>query len=490
MTVGRFASLFAPRFPRESLPPRRLRVPLLFLVLPIALAGCALAVPDPTPPAPAAVAWEAPLPHEGSAARLAEWWQRFDDPALAQLIDLAQRNNPGVGASLARIAQARATARAAGATGLPSLDANGQVVRSFSPEPPSVAATIAGVSLDALWELDLFGASRRTRDAALARLDARTAQWHDVRVSLAAEVAATYANLRLCEALQQVYQEDLASQRVVLDLTRRKVRSGFSSPADAALIDAGAAEAGNRVRAQRGQCDLLVKSLVTLTAQPESTLRGQLAARRGQLPQPAALAVAQVPARALSQRPDLAALERELVAASEEVGVAEADRYPRIRLSGSIGYAAFRALGETGSSATWSFGPALSLPVFDAGRRAAAVEGSHARFDELAADYRQRATLAVQEVEEALVRLDSATDRLLDAQRAADSFQVYLKAARTRFETGAGSAFEQEDARRSSLTAAAALLQVRNERVAAWISLHKALGGGWEPMVAAKSKAQ
>ena len=255
--------------------------------------------------------------------------------------------------------------------------------------------------------------------AAVARLDARTAEWHDARVTLAAEVASTYANLRLCEALLQVYREDLASQRMVLDLTRRKVRSGFSAPADAALIDAAAAEAGNRVRAQEAQCDLLVKSLVTLTALPEPALRKQLSAATGRLPQPAVLAVQEVPAVALAQRPDLAALERELVAAANEVGIAEADRYPRIRLTGSIGYAAFRAVGITGTGATWSFGPTLSLPLFDAGRRAAVVEQSTARFDELVASYRQRATAAVQEVEEALVRLDSANDRVKDAERAA-----------------------------------------------------------------------
>jgi NodT family efflux transporter outer membrane factor (OMF) lipoprotein len=288
------------------------------------LAGCAVTVPDPTPPAPAATEWQAALPHEGSPASLARWWQRFDDPTLAQLIDLAQRDNPGLAASLARIDQARATARVAGATRLPSLDANGTVTRQFSPQPPSVTYSLAGVSLDALWELDMFGANRRTREAALERLDARTAEWHDARVTLAAQLATTYADLRLCEALVQVYQQDVTSQRLVLDLTRRKVRGGFSSPADAALISAGAAEASNRVRAQRGQCDLLVKSLVTLTAQPEPFLRQQLSGGSGRLPQPELLRVTQVPAAALAQRPDLAALERELVAASHEVGVAEA----------------------------------------------------------------------------------------------------------------------------------------------------------------------
>lgn len=452
----------------------------LALLLPLIMAGCAVAVPDPTPPAPAASAWQAPLPHDGDPIQLAQWWQRFEDPVLVQLVAAAQRDNPGIAASLARVRQARATAVVAGASRLPTVDANGQLIRRSSLEPPAVVATIAGVSLDAAWELDLFGANRYGREAALARLDARAAEWHDARVTLAAEVAAGYANLRLCEAELQVLREDLDSQRVVLDLTRRKVRSGFSPPADAALIDAATADAANRLRAKQAQCDLLVKSLVTLTAQPEPVLRGQLAAGRARLPQPAVLAVQEVPAAVLAQRPDLAALEREMMAAAKEVGVAQADRFPRIGLTGSIGYAAFRALGITGTGATWSFGPTLSLPLFDAGRRVAVVEQSSARLDELAANYRQRATAAVQEVEEALVRLASANDRLKDAERAAQSFQVYLKAARTRFEIGAGSAFELEEARRSSLNAVASLLQVRSERVAACISLYKALGGGWD----------
>ena len=450
------------------------------LLLPLVVAGCAVAVPNSTPPALPATEWQAPLPHGGDPAQLAQWWQRFEDPVLVQLVGAAQRDNPGIAASLARVRQARATAVVAGASRLPVVDANGQLLRRSSLEPPAVVATIVGISLDSAWELDLFGANRLGREAAVARLDARAAEWHDARVTLAAEVAGSYANLRLCEALLQVYREDLDSQRVVLDLTRRKVRSGFSAPADAALIDAATADAANRLRAQQAQCDLLVKSLVTLTAQPEPALRGQLAGGRARLPQPAVLAVHEVPAAVLAQRPDLAALERELVAAAKEVGVAQADRFPRIRLTGSIGYAAFRALGVTGTGATWSFGPALSLPLFDGGRRAAVVEQSSARLEELAAGYRQRATAAVQEVEEALGRLASADDRLKDAERAAQSFQVYLKAARTRFETGAGSAFELEDARRSSLNAAAALLQVRAERIAASISLYKAVGGGWE----------
>ncbi|MGE0797205.1 MAG: efflux transporter outer membrane subunit [Lautropia sp.] len=449
------------------------------LALALLAAGCAITTPDPRPPAPPATAWQAALPHGGEVTQLAQWWQRFDDPILLQLIEAGQRDNPGLAAAVARIDQARATARVAGAGRLPSVDLNSQITRTSSPLPPSITSTVAAASLDAGWELDLFGANRRTREAAVARVAARTADWHAARVSLAAETATAYANLRLCESLLTVYRQDLDSQRRTLSLTERKVRAGFTAPADAALITAGGAEAANRVRGQRGECDLLIKSLVTLTAMPEPALRQTLAPRAGRLPQPPALAVAAVPAETLAQRPDLAALERELVAASGEVGIAEADRYPQLRLSGSIGYAAFRALGTTGKATTWSFGPALSLPLFDGDRRAGVVDQAQARFDELVANYRERVHAAVREVEVALVRVESAGDRLGDAERGADRVQTSLKAAQSRYDTGAGSVFELEDARRQALNAAAALLQVRAERVAAWLSLYKALGGGW-----------
>ena len=188
-----------------------------------------------------------------------------------------------------------------------------------------------------------------------------------------------------------------------------------------------------------------------------------------------------VPAQVLSQRPDLAAAEAELAAAAFDVGAADAERYPRLSLGGSIGITTFRAGGLSGDGPSWSFGPLFTLPLFDGGRRLAAVDAARARFDEARAGYEQRARLAVREVEEALVRLDAASRREADAVRAAQGFRDFFAAAQARWEIGTGSLIDQEDARRIALAAQAALVAVQRERVAAWVSLYRAIGGGWEP---------
>ena len=186
-----------------------------------------------------------------------------------------------------------------------------------------------------------------------------------------------------------------------------------------------------------------------------------------------------MPAEVLGQRPDLAALQKEIEATSFEVGVARAERYPQLRLTGAVGYSRASAFGTTFKGPQWSIGPGLVAPLFDGGRSAALVEQADARYAEALATWQQRARLAVREVESALIRIDGAEARLDDADRAVAAYQRYLRAAESRYETGVGSLFEQEDARRSALQAAANALQLRAERFAGWLSLYKAVGGGW-----------
>ena len=453
-------------------------------LLPVGLAallmGC-VATPSATPPADVMPAqWGGTLPHGGQGSRLADWWTQFDDPLLPQLIDTAQRQNPTLAQATARIRQARATAQVSGAARWPSLDARAGVARSSTELPPTPGVQTTGsVSLDAAWEIDLFGVVRHSVTAAEARAAGSEAQWHNARVSLAAEVANAYVGLRTCEAVLAVYEQDAASLANTADLTQQKVKAGFDAPANAALANASAAEAANRVVAQRADCDVAVKQLVQLTALPEAGLREQLTARRAVLPKPEQLTVASVPAELLSQRPDLAASERDLAAAAADVGVAKADRFPRLSLAGSIGRAGVRAAGQTFDGNTWSIGPSLLAPLFDAGRRRAAVDAAEARYDEAVAVYRERALAAVREVEESLVRLDAAEKREADAQRAAQGYAEFLAAAETQWRVGTGSLLDLEQARRSSLGASAGLLQVQRERVAAWLALYKAMGGGW-----------
>lgn len=480
---GKTQRVVPPRM-TESMPqlfPAFLRgsIPLSALVL--LLGACS----TPPPAAPTLdlqpAQWMAPLPHEGSTAELATWWAQFDDPLLPQLIDIAEQANPTLALATARIAEARASVGLARSQLWPAVDANLRSTRSNSEIPPVTGTqTTSSASLDAAWEIDLFGAARSNLAAAQARADAAQTQWHDARVSLAAEVAQGYVGLRACEAVAAVFQQDADSLRDTAGLVLHKVEAGFDAPANLALARASAAEAANRVVAQRADCDVAVKQLVALTAQPEADLRQRLAERQGRLPRPAGFAIEAVPARLLSQRPDVAGAERNVAAASADVGTAQADRYPRLALTGSIGFAALRFGGQTLDGQAWSIGPALGLPLFDAGRRRSAVEAAEARYDQAVAAYRARVLVAVQEVEESLVRLDAAGRREADAALAASGYAEYFAAAQTQWEVGTGSLLDLELARRSALAASASLVQVQRERVAAWVALYKAVGGGWQ----------
>ena len=182
-----------------------------------------------------------------------------------------------------------------------------------------------------------------------------------------------------------------------------------------------------------------------------------------------------LPAKWLEQRPDLAALERQVLAASGDVGAAQGDRYPRVSLSGTVSRVSANLSGGTVSGTTWSVGPAVSLPLFDAGRRAAVVDSAQARYTEARARYEQRARVAVREVEEALVRLDGAARRENDARTAAAGYREFMESAQARWDAGAGSLLDLEEARRNALLSAAVLVGVQRERVR---GVDRALQGG------------
>ena len=459
------------------------------LLAALLLAGCATPQLASTARETAPPQWQATLPHGGDAQALADWWKRFDDPLPGELVAAAQAGNPGLAQALARLAEARAGLRSAGAARWPTVDAVAQATRGAIADSAFTAATQGSAGIDASWEIDLFGATRAQVAAAQARSDQAAAGWHDARVSLAADVAAAYVALRACEAQLQVADQDAASQRQTAQLTREKVRVGFEAPANGALADGAAADAANRAIAQRADCDVALQALVVLTGLPAADLRARLAPRTATLPQPAAFAVGVLPAQLLAQRPDVAAAERALVAAAADVGVAEAARYPRLTFNGNLAAATLRSGGATLDGTAWGFGPTLVLPLFDAGARAGREDAARARYDAARAALDERVRRAVADVEDALVRLDAATRREAEAQRAAQGFRDYFAAAEQRWRIGAGSLIDREEARRTALAANNALVNVQRERVAAWVSLYRALGGGWSASQAAPDTA-
>ncbi|HET8882602.1 MAG TPA: efflux transporter outer membrane subunit [Solimonas sp.] len=435
--------------------------------------------------------WHARLPHGGELASLAQWWRQFDDPLLTELVESAEARHPSIEAAVAAVREARAGVIASRGGLLPALNANGSLTRSSGAGDTSGTESppfsLVNGALDASWELDLFGGARRDLEASRARLQAAQADWDDARVSLAAEVADAYVERRYCERLLALYRDTLRSRRETERLTALKLDAGFAAPADAAQARAGRYDSENQLIAQQGVCQQDLNRLAQLSGIAATPLETRLAATpQAAIPVPRDPAVPSVPAAILSQRPDLMSAERSLAAASANVGVAVASRLPSLTLTGSIGIN--HLVHGDNDVRSWSWAPSLSLPVFDGGAGRARVETAHAQYDRALAQYRGKVLTAVQEVEDALTRVDTSVRRA-DAARAAErNYTVLLDSQENRYELGETSLLDLEDSRRLALASRETLAAVELEISASWIALYKAAGGGWnEPAPAALS---
>jgi NodT family efflux transporter outer membrane factor (OMF) lipoprotein len=442
------------------------------------------------PEVPAAKRWEAaqpdvPNPHGGNPAELKRWWDRFDDPVLSRFLVAAQRQSASVAEARSRIEQARAGMVDAIAAGLPTLDtttdANWAEI-TFGQPPFPWNRYQFGVQSN--WEVDLFGGVARQREAAQRQLDARHASWHEARVAVAVEVANAYLAYRQCEVLMRIAEADAASRAETARLTDMAGRAGFRAPADVALADASAADGEEIVLRQKGQCDRSVKGLVALTALSEAEVRHRLTGnpeRVATLPKPPPFRLGGLPAKVLMQRPDVAAAEREVAEASAGIGVAEAKRYPKLSLSGNITPQLQSVNGaDLFLAHTWAVGPTVTLPIFDAGKRAADVEAARVRYEAAASKFRETARIAAKEVEEALVRLKNAEQRSPKAAAAADGYRANFRAMRQLYQAGFGSLIDAEASRRQALLAERSVAELQQEWASAWIALYRAAGGSWE----------
>ncbi len=223
------------------------------------------------------------------------------------------------------------------------------------------------------------------------------------------------------------------------------------------------------------------KTLVALTGEPEPALRNQITTAPVPGFDEARFTIATLPVQVVSQRPDVYNAEREVAAASAEVGSAQAQRWPRLSLTGTVGTAWSRAAGTTTDLSTWSFGPlALSLPLLDGGRRTAQVDAARAHYDEAVAVYQGRVRQAVSEVEQALVRLQSTAERADSARAAVQGYRTSFDATEARWRGGLASLVELENARRTLLAAQTTLVALQHERQSAWVALYRAAGGGFD----------
>ena len=412
-----------------------LSYPFLGAILTTALlAGCASVGPDYRAPTQAELIqggahrshWQPRLPHE-AAGSLEQWWASLGDPVMVELILAAQAHHPDLEKAAAAILSARAGQAQSLSKGLPGVDLAASGKRSESLNTSTPSSTSSAGLFDAGWEIDLFGSVRRTQESASARLESAQASFAHARVSLAAEVASEVVKFRACTALSATQARHLDSLKQTAQVTRIAVDAGLMAHTDLSLANAGVSSAAASLTSQKAECTLSLKALVALTGQDERALQEKLSHPQESVE----LNVSSVPVDLIAQRPDLAALERNLAAASAEVGVAQANRYPRLSLMGTISLNATQTNAGTSSVSSWSFGPSLSLPVFDGGSRKAQVERAQADYASALAQYRAGAIKAIQEVDQALVRLDATRERENDLASSAKDYRAHYESMKT-----------------------------------------------------------
>lgn len=467
---------------------RLLAAPLVTLL--VLLAACSTA-PPAAPPRPAAIpaAWLSPLPHGGSSAALGAWWQAFSDPALFRLVERAQAQSPTLAQAAARRRQAEAGAAQARAALLPALTANAQAQRGRNLSGMAGTATTASGSLNASWELDLFSGQRAAAEAGAAEASAAHADWHAARVSLAADVAQAYVQLRLAQAREESAELDTRFAEQLAGWGRAQYQAGLLSASDAALLNTERAVASANRSQWRAEAQIALQTLALLCGQRAEVLAAELAPpdiaeqgfdlRRSQ-PRAPAFDVAGLPAQLLAQRPDLAAAHRRWIAALQQQRSIEAQRWPQLSLAAMAGETRLRAGGASSGASTWSFGPSLSLPLFDAGLRKARAEGAEAAADEAAAALQARWQQAVAEVEQQLQRVAASVEREREVDAVRREWEGIALRTGAQAQAGLQSGAQRNTTYRNALAAYDAVLGVRAEQALAWVGLYRALGGGWK----------
>jgi multidrug efflux system outer membrane protein len=471
-----------------------------------ALAGCSVAPPYHRPDVPVGAAFKETVPESaqwkraqpGDALTRGQWWTVFDDATLDELQADAARANPTLQAGLARLAQARAAAGVADSQRFPQVDAGAGATRlRASPASLGLPAD-AEVAPQTLWraqafasyEVDLFGRVAASVAAARADVAQGEALYHSLLLAIQADVAQNYLVLRGLDAEIKLLAETVTLREQALALVERRFAAGEIAELDVARARTELATARSEHTGLARRRAEIEHALAVLVGKAPADL--DLAAR------PLAFTPIAVPAglpsALLERRPDIAAAERAMAAANARIGVARAAWFPRLTLTGLLGLEAantgdlFRA-----SSQTWALGPlagtALSLTLFDGGRRRANEAGARAALDESAANYRQTVLGALRETEDALAGLRILAQQAREQHDAVAAAQRAADLSTSRYRAGYVNYLEVIDAERQVLATRRVATQVERERALATVALIRALGGGWEspPRVAANS---
>lgn len=428
---------------------------------------------------------------EGSAkaaadVTMAPWWTAFNDKRLNGLVDTGLAQNLDVLQALERITSAEANFESADSAAFPQLSVSGQHQVSGSSatgdfdntsrEGPTTNTTTGSTSVS--WLLDLFGQYRRSKESAKASLDAAYASADVARLTFLSSVVSAYVDARYYQERIAIARKNLASRRETLELTRLQLEAGAASRLDVVqsegLVNSTLAEIPGLEISFRQS----VHRISLLLGLPATTLLADLQKGAAQ-PYARRSVNAGVPADLIRNRPDIRAAERQLAAATAEIGVAEAALYPSISLSGSISPSYIVSSAANGGVTSWGFGPSLNLPIFDAGARRANIKAREAAAREAYLAWKETVLSAVSEVENALVAVNRTRQTVSALTATVRSYEEALSLATASYRDGASSLLDVLDAQRNVASAQANLAQAVQQLANGYVNLNVAIGGGY-----------
>ncbi len=463
----------------------------------LALAGCTVG-PDYRAKTPAELgiptAYSVPAP--ASPEDLTRWWSNFDDPVLGQLVEQARGANTDIAQAIGRLRQAREALVQSRASLLPTLSESAGYQRnenlrgggrSFTLPDGTVVDTGGGgtnsfsAGLSASYQVGLFGEIRRTVEASRAQYEASGFDYATVLLSVESEVARNYVLARAYQAQLANARASLAIQDDNLEIAGFRVQAGLVSSVDVEQARSQRAQTAASVPQIEQQYAAAVARLGVLTGQAPGALRSALAAPRAIPKGPASVGVG-IPADALRRRPDVRSAERTLAAATARIGVAKAQLYPALAITGNINSNATSLTG-LGDAITGGLFAGLTQAIFNGGRLRAQVRSNEAAADTAFANYKGVVLLALEDIENAIVALDSARRRETQFAIAYDAANASAILSRSQYRTGLTDFTTLNQQEAALLSAQNGLTQARSDQATALIALYDVLGGGWDPSV-------
>jgi outer membrane protein, multidrug efflux system len=459
------------------------------------LAAC-VSGPDYRPPATASAASFVNAPAAGApvnaadAATLAAFWRGFGDPVLDNLVQAALQANLDLRIAQTRLTEARALLLGAQADAMPNVSVEASATRSLTPRYLQPGAsrsqrtgTVYAPSALMNWELDLFGRNARAAESAAALVSAQELGVGSAQAVVVAALATDYLRLRGLQQRLVVAEESLLNLREGLRVTEARLTAGRATQFDVARARNLVASTAATLPALQAQAARAMHRIATLSGQPTAQVT-QALTERAPLPGLPVTDLARLPVGTpellLRRRPDIQVAERELAAATADVGVAVADRFPRLSLSGLLGLSSNRAGNLASSGAgTYSLGATLSWAALDFGRTQSRVDAAQARSARSLLQYEQTVLTALEETENALNGFTRSAQQVAEWEVASRSAQEAAEIARKRFAAGSTDLLPVLDAERQALSSRDQWVQAQADTASALVDVYRALGGGW-----------